>query len=112
MSRPTWHILTGEYPPQSGGVGAYSALLAAGLAATGADVHVWTSPGDGTPEAEGVTVHRVGGRWSPADLKHVGDGLDAFASPRRLIVQYTPNAWGFKGLNFGFCRWLVGRRRR
>jgi glycosyltransferase involved in cell wall biosynthesis len=26
-------------------------------------------------------------------------------------VQYTPNAWGRKGTNLGFCRWLAARGR-
>jgi len=111
MTLPCWHILTGEYPPQPGGVSDYSALLAAGLAATGAEVHVWTGPGDAPAAVEGITVHRDGGRWSPADLGRLGAALDAFPSPRRLVVQYTPNAWGYKGLNLGFCRWLLGRSR-
>lgn len=111
MSSPCWHILTGEYPPQPGGVGDYSALLAAGLAATGAEVHVWTGPGDAPAAVERVTVHRDGGRWSPAELTRRGAVLDTFPPPRRLVVQYTPNAWGYKGLNLGFCRWLLGRSR-
>lgn len=112
MNRPTWHVFTGEYPPQTGGVGDYSALLSAAIAATGADVHVWTTPAPGpVPEAPGVTVHRVAGRWSPSDLSGIGTTLDRFTPPRRLLVQYTPNAWDYKGLNFAFCRWLVGRRR-
>ncbi|MFO0951443.1 MAG: glycosyltransferase family 4 protein [Isosphaeraceae bacterium] len=107
---PVWHLLTGEYPPIPGGVGDYTALLAAGLAETGADVHVWTTQADGpTPAAEGVTVHRERPGWSPDDLKLLGESLDAFPKPRRFVVQYAPNAWGYKGLNLGFCRWVLGR---
>lgn len=110
--RPVWHLLTGEYPPIPGGVGDYTALLAAGLAETGAEVHVWTTHADGpTPAAEGVTVHRDCGRWSRDDLKRLGATLEAFPTPRRLVVQYAPNAWGYKGLNLGFCRWVLGRAR-
>jgi glycosyltransferase involved in cell wall biosynthesis len=111
MSGPCWHILTGEYPSRPGGVSDYSALLASALAAAGAEVHVWTTPAGSTPAAAGVTVHRDCGRWSPTDLKRLGRALDAFPAPRRLVVQYAPNVWGYKGLNVGFCRWLVGRRR-
>jgi glycosyltransferase involved in cell wall biosynthesis len=110
--RPTFHLIVGEYPPQPGGVGDYTAGLAAGLASAGAGVHVWTSSAGDAPDPPGVTAHRIGGRWSPADLRRVGRALDAFPAPRRLVVQYTPNTWGYKGLNLGFCRWLVGRRRR
>lgn len=111
MSRPTWHLVTGEYPPQPGGVSDYTAQLADALATTGAEVHVWTSSTGQAPGTPGVTVHRNCGRWSPADLDRLGVALDAFPSPRRLLVQYTPNSWGRKGLNLGFCRWLVDRRR-
>jgi glycosyltransferase involved in cell wall biosynthesis len=113
--RPIWHVLTGEYPPRLGGVGDYSALLAAGLAATGCAVHVWTTPAAGwpgeTPQAAGVTVHRDLAGWSPSELRQLGSALDAFPAPRRLIVQHVPNAWGRKGLNFAFCRWVAHRRR-
>ena len=107
-----FHLLSGEYPPRLGGVGDYTARLAAGLAAAGAEVHVWTSTVTHPPEFPGVTVHGDGGAWSAADLARLGHALDAFASPRQLIVQHSPNAWGYKGLNIGFCRWLVERRRR
>jgi glycosyltransferase involved in cell wall biosynthesis len=107
-----WHLISGEYAPQFGGVADYSALLAAGLARNGVDVHVWTSGDAGVDSAEGVSVHRTSGRWSPTDLRRLDEELDRFAAPRRLLVQYAPNVWGYKGLNFGFCRWLVQRRTR
>ncbi len=111
MTRPAWQIFTGEYPPEPGGVADYTAQIAAGLAATGREVHVWTSQGGGESTAvPGVIVHRLDG-WSPADLTGLGEALDTFPTPRRLLVQYTPNAWGYKGLNLGFCRWLVARRK-
>jgi glycosyltransferase involved in cell wall biosynthesis len=110
---PRWHIITGEYPPQPGGVADYTYLVAHDLAKTGAEVHVWTAPAERAgAEAGDVTVHRSAGRWSRADLACacLDELLDAFPQPRRLLVQYTPSAWGYKGTNLGFCRWL-GRRR-
>lgn len=105
------HLVTGEYPPAPGGVGDYSALLAAGLARAGAAVHVWTGPTEGRDaDVPGVTVHRVAGVWSPDGLTRLDEELGAFPPPRRLVVQYVPNAYGYKGLNIGFCRWLLGRR--
>ncbi len=44
MASPIWHILTGEYPPEPGGVSDYTALVAGGLAEAGIEVHVWTAP--------------------------------------------------------------------
>lgn len=112
-TRATWHILTGEYPPRPGGVGDYSALLALGLVETGAEVHVWTSSdGLASPSGpDGLTVHRDCGGWSSDDLVRLGTALDAFPGPRHLVVQHAPNVWRYKGLNFAFGRWLVGRRR-
>ena len=56
-----------------------------------------------------TSTGRVGGgrrrTWA------IAEGLDGFPTPRNLLVQYTPNAWGYKGLNLGFCRWLLARRR-
>jgi glycosyltransferase involved in cell wall biosynthesis len=109
----TWHILTGEYPPQPGGISDYTALVAAALAGLGDEVHVWTTAAAGeTPTPPGVTVHRSAGTWSSADLRRLNAELDRFTAPRCLVVQYTPNAWGHRGMNIGFCRWLRGRRRR
>ena len=49
-----WHVITGEYPPQRGGIGDYTELLAAGLAAEGHAVSVWC------PECEGESPRREG----------------------------------------------------
>ena len=108
------HLLTGEYPPEPGGVADYTALLAKALAELGEDVHVWTSSqADSTfAETPGVTVHRVAGSWSRSDLGRLGEALDAFPSPRRLLLQYAPNVWKHRGLNLGFCRWLKTRLER
>lgn len=113
MTVDHYHLVTGEYPPQPGGVADYTSLLASGLAAAGVDIHVWASAGpeDGTT-VDGITVHRDGGRWSPPDLRRLDAALDAFDAPRKILVQYAPNAWGYKGMNLGFCRWLAGRKAR
>ena len=39
-----WVILTGEYPPQSGGVSDYTRLVVEGLAAVGDEVAVYAPP--------------------------------------------------------------------
>ncbi|WP_406701332.1 glycosyltransferase family 4 protein (plasmid) [Singulisphaera sp. Ch08] len=110
MTTDRWHLITGEYPPKPGGVGDYTALLAAELAEVGSDVHVWTLKDQEVAAVAGVTVHRPLEGWSRLALARLDEELDAFASPRRLLVQYAPNVWGYKGMNIEFCRWL--RRRR
>jgi glycosyltransferase involved in cell wall biosynthesis len=113
MGVACWHILTGEYPPRPGGIADYTRSVAGGLARSGAEVHVWCPDAEGEAPAEepGVAVHRILGRRSRADLARLGAELDTFAPPRRLLVQYATNPWGFRGANVGFCRWLVRRRR-
>ena len=94
-----------------GGVSDYAAIVAAGLADAGREVHVWAPTVAGeTPTHPGVAVHRVNEGWSPADLVAIGRGLDVHDGPRRLFVQYTPSSWGYKSLNFAFGRWLLGRK--
>lgn len=104
------HLVSGEYPPQVGGVADYTYLVAAGMAAEGEAVHVWCPPADRpTPGSPGVTVHREMGRISWADLGRVGRMLDGFPGPRRLLVQWVPHAYGRRAMNVPFCWWLVRR---
>jgi glycosyltransferase involved in cell wall biosynthesis len=115
VQRSRWDILTGEYPPQPGGVADYTQLVAEGLTARGCDVHVWTAGATGRigglPEsaAQDVTIHRIDGAWTRPGLAQIGEALGPPGSGRCLLVQYTPNAWGRKGTNLGFCRWLAAR---
>lgn len=102
-----WHLLTGEL--SRGGIGDYTRLLADALADAGQDVHVWS------PDTAGVVLRRAVvhpmrgfGRGALAEL---GRELDGFPAPRRLLVQYAPQAWGMRGMNAGLGRWLLARRR-
>jgi hypothetical protein len=104
------HLITCEYPPQTGGVSDYSYLVAAGLAARGEEVHVWC-PGhteDNSPTQE-VIVHRTLGSIAPADLLRVGRQLDQFPAHRRILVQWVPHGYGYRSMNLGFCLWLLHR---
>jgi glycosyltransferase involved in cell wall biosynthesis len=92
-----WHILTGEYPPASGGVGDYSAQLAAALTAAGDRVTVW---------APGSTLPDRFGRGSRAALDGAFRG-----DPGIVLLQYVPNALGRRGMNLPFCLWLRARAR-
>jgi glycosyltransferase involved in cell wall biosynthesis len=106
-----WHILTGEYPPQAGGVSDYTRLLAQELAQAGDEVHVWTSAClEPTPVDEGVEVHRLPDHFGARALSTLTTALKDFPAPRRILVQYVPQAFGWKGLNIPFCLWLRSRR--
>lgn len=110
-TQPAWHLLTGEYPPQPGGVSDYTRQVALGLARAGHEVHVW-APGDaGEGLSDGVRVHRVPGLFTPPGLVKLARGLEGCRGPRRLLLQYVPQAFGLKGMNVPFCAWFAARRR-
>lgn len=105
-----WHVITSEYPPQPGGVSDYTYRVAAAVAGVGDEVHVWCPPHcDAQPQAHGVTVHRELGKITGADLRKVGEQLDKFPAPRRILVQWVPHGYGRRSMNVGFCLWLLRR---
>ncbi len=107
-----WHLITSEYPPQTGGVGDYTHLMAARLADQGDEVHVWCpSHPSPAPVSDGIAVHRELGAITPADLRRVSRELAQFPAPRRLVVQYVPHGYGYRSMNVGFCWWLWMRAR-
>jgi glycosyltransferase involved in cell wall biosynthesis len=105
------HIVTPEYPPQSGGVSDYVVQLAEGLAREGEEVHVWAPT-----IAAGIIcpphVHRDLGRMSIPDLKALDRQLDRFPAPRRMLVQWVPHGFGFRSMNVPFCFWVWNHARR
>ena len=103
-----WHIITGEYPPAVGGVADYTQLVARGLAAAGDAVTVWTPTG-GEATDHGVTVRVLPDRYGLRSLRRLGRELDRKSSPR-ILVQYVPQAFGWRGGNLPFCFWLWLRR--
>ena len=114
----TWHVITGEYPPQSGGVSDYTRQLARGLVEAGDRVEVWAPPCDSGQEGqegqegeEAILVHRLPDRFGVRSLLRLTRALDRLPAPRRILVQYVPHALGGKGANVAFCLWLRSRRR-
>src|SRR5437588_818960 len=102
-----WAILTGEYPPQPGGVSDYARLIATGLAAVGDEVHVWTPPCDGpTPVDPGVRVHRLGDHYLRRGRRQLQRGLSQIDPSHRVLAQYVPQAFGCRGMNVGFALML------
>ena len=114
MTPRTWHLITGEYPPMPGGVADYTALVGAGLADAGCEVHVWTR-GD-ADHAErpqpGLTVWRVAGHFGPRGLARLSANLNAFPRPRTILVQYVPHAYGYRAANLPFCLAMLARALR
>jgi glycosyltransferase involved in cell wall biosynthesis len=107
-----WHLITGEYPPQPGGVSDYSRLVACGLAGAGDEVHVWAPEFTAQLQSDdGVVVHGLPGHFGPRALTALARSIDG-PGQSRMLVQYVPHAFGFKAMNLPFCLWLFGRRHR
>ena len=108
-----WMIVTGEYPPQPGGVSDYTRLIAHGLATAGDEVHVW-APRSSEPDApvDGVALHRLPDRFGPRSLWQLRRALHRAPPGARLLVQYVPQAYGWDTMNLPFCVWLAAAGRR
>lgn len=109
-----WILISGEYPPQSGGVADYTALVAAGLAAMDVSVEVWAPS---CFEIQGkrfspVTVRRVPDSFGPRAISSLSATLRQARQPCRLLVQYLPHNFGYKAMNLPFCLWLLQQSRR
>ena len=64
-----WHLITGEYPPDIGGVGDYTRLLGDALSRCGDEVHVWAPPGFSSADDTGaVRVHRLPDHFGPRSM--------------------------------------------
>lgn len=108
----TFHLITGEYPPSSGGVGDYTQLIAGALADRGCAVHVWCPhvetagvDGAGIPGSGGsVTLHRLPDVFGRASRTALERALEQ--NPGRMVLQYVPNALGLRGGNLPFCLWV------
>ena len=106
MTAPAWHLVTPEYPPDTGGIAGYTGVVAHALADAGHCVHVSTRGEVGTHFDGPVTVHRVGPSFGRAGLRELAASLSRSPRPRRLFVQYTPHGYGFKAMNLPFAAWL------
>ena len=107
-----WHIITGEFPPQRGGVSDYTFQLAQGLAAWDGEVHVWCpAPASQVDLPEGVYLHGLPGRFGFRWLLSLERGLSSFKGKQTVLVQYVPHMYGWKAMNIAFCGWLACGRK-
>jgi glycosyltransferase involved in cell wall biosynthesis len=100
----TWHVLTGEYPPSSGGVGDYTRALACELLRRGHAVHVWSPSLLPGPRDGAIHLHSLPDTFGARARTVLQQGWDAL--PGTVLLQYVPNALGAGGVNLPFCRWL------
>jgi len=76
-----WAIVTGEYPPQLGGVSDYTRLVADALVAAGDEVHIWAPALDSAGQLEtvtherGITVHRLPDHFGRHGIAALDKGL-------------------------------------
>jgi glycosyltransferase involved in cell wall biosynthesis len=104
-------MITGEYPPQTGGVSDYSRLVAHGLAAAGDHIDVYAPEGPGVEPDGNVTLHRLPGHFGARALVQLSRALRRRPGDR-LLIQYVPHAFGLKAMNLPFCLWLCSHARR
>jgi len=109
-----WQIITGEYPPHSGGVADYTYRLAKALAEQSEEVHIWAPmpPSSEVPTLKHVEVHCLPNGFGLKWLLALHRGLAAFPNQQPLLVQFVPHMYGWKAMNIAFCFWLAGLRRR
>jgi glycosyltransferase involved in cell wall biosynthesis len=106
-----FHLITGEYPPQSGGVGHYTSQLAGALAAHDCDVHVWSPAIPATSrDPRGLHLHALPDAFGPRSQALLEQAL---STTRGIaMLQYVPNGIGRRGANLAFCRWASRARRQ
>jgi hypothetical protein len=72
-------------------------------------VVVWAPHSAGAlPEDGGVLVRRLPGRFGPVAVAQLEGALAR--RPGRVLLQYTPHAFGWKAMNVPLCAWLWVRR--
>jgi len=103
MASMTWAIITGEYPPQLGGVSDYTWRLAQALAESGDDVRVY-APECGIADPPGrVEVHRFAKGFGLIGMVRLRIELSKLPQPRRVLVQYVIQSFGMRAMNVFFA---------
>lgn len=91
-------IITGEYPPQEGGVGDFVRRLSLELRENGHEIHVLTSGSRAcdVTEEEGLTIHRCIAHWGLDCQKQIVRRIAA-VGPDVVNIQYQPAMYEMKG---------------
>lgn len=106
-----WAILTGEFPPQPGGVSDYTAQVVGGLAAAGDAVRVYAPFLEHrVADCGTIPATRLPDHYGPRGLAFLERDLAVYR-PDRLLVQYVPHGFGWKAMNLPFAAWIAGRGR-
>ena len=107
-----WNIITGEYPPQTGGVSDYTRLVAQGLAEAGDDVRIWAPPvpGPDLSSTHNIRINRLPDHFGLRSLKILAQELESDRTAR-VLVEYVPHAFKMKAMNVPLCLMLLRRRR-
>jgi glycosyltransferase involved in cell wall biosynthesis len=102
-------LITGEYPPNQGGVADYTWQVVQGLRKRGANVEVivfreprWLA-NQGTYDQ---CTYLVGDALNPASLTRASRIIERSPKDCVLLVQYVPQMYGLKGMNLGWVMWL------
>ncbi len=105
-----WAILTGEYPPQPGGVADYTRQVALGLAAAGDEVNIFAPPYEKghEPDYPRFKIFRLPDHFGPRGLFAL-EHILARIQVDRLLIQYVPHAFGAKAMNLMFASWVAAR---
>ncbi len=99
-----WIFLTGEYPPDRGGVSAYTKALEDRFTEKGHNVWVWTRSHRADPGApQDSRLVRHPDNYRALGLIRLYWWLRRVPDPKIVLVQYVPQAFGFRGLNLLFA---------
>jgi len=106
-----WNIITGEYPPQTGGVSDYTRMVAEGLADARDEVCIWAPPvlGAVPSSRHNLHVNRLPDHFGMRGLKLLAQELESDRSAR-VLVEYVPHAFKMKAMNVPLCLMLLRRR--
>ena len=108
-----WHVITGEYPPQLGGVSDYTHQVSREFAKGGDRVHVW-APATHLEafHEETAQVHALPAGFGVRWLRELDRQLRSYPSRRNILIQYVPHMYGWKSMNLAFCWWIFMQRKQ